>query len=322
MEGCHVIISISQNPNPNFLLSFHPPWQPPPSPRRKLQNHHRLQQRATVSSPSSRLCATVLATTTDRASTIATPFPSSRNSSYAATTMPFHLRSRATNAAAMAAENADLHQRSIRVAPSPPSARTSAVTHSTRVSRSSAAAMVAPVPPFPLQQPSRPSSPQFRRVSTPMASAPDRRRRARRSIVAGEEEKASRHCRQSNWSTGQLWSTGQSQQSTLVKTANIHHLHEPAPSRTPPAFRAAAQQPWLHQFRRFHYSSHRDHLLRSSVASPHPWPLHQIGGEELAGASSPEKKKKPAQPREEGGRGRNPNSGERVLCATCQHLIG
>jgi len=29
-----------------------------------------------------------------------------------------------------------------------------------------------------------------------------------------------------------------------------------------------------------------------------------------------------AQPREEGGRGRNPNSGERVLCATCQHLIG
>ena len=110
MEGCHVIISISQNPNPNFLLSFHPPWQPPPSPRRKLQNHHRLQQRATVSSPSSRLCATVLATTTDRASTIATPFPSSRNSSYAATTMPFHLRSRATNAAAMAAENADLHR--------------------------------------------------------------------------------------------------------------------------------------------------------------------------------------------------------------------
>ena len=110
MEGCHVIISISQNPNPNFLLSFHPPWQPSPSPRRKLQNHHRLQQRATVSSPSSRLCATVLATTTDRASTIATPFPSSRNSSYAATTMPFHLRSRATNAAAMAAENADLHR--------------------------------------------------------------------------------------------------------------------------------------------------------------------------------------------------------------------
>ncbi|QCD96418.1 hypothetical protein DEO72_LG6g1121 [Vigna unguiculata] len=30
MEGCHVIISISQNPNPNFLLSFHPPRQPPP----------------------------------------------------------------------------------------------------------------------------------------------------------------------------------------------------------------------------------------------------------------------------------------------------
>jgi len=30
MEGCHVIIFISQNPNPNFLLSFHPPWQPPP----------------------------------------------------------------------------------------------------------------------------------------------------------------------------------------------------------------------------------------------------------------------------------------------------
>ncbi|QCD96532.1 hypothetical protein DEO72_LG6g1237 [Vigna unguiculata] len=29
-----------------------------------------------------------------------------------------------------------------------------------------------------------------------MASAPDRRRRARRSIVAGEEEEASRHCRQ------------------------------------------------------------------------------------------------------------------------------
>jgi len=29
-----------------------------------------------------------------------------------------------------------------------------------------------------------------------------------------------------------------------------------------------------------------------------------------------------AQPREEGGRGRNPNSGESVLCATCQHLIG
>ena len=27
--------------------------------------------------------------------------------------------------------------------------------------------------------------------------------------------------RQSNWSTGQLWSTGQSQQSTLVKTANM-----------------------------------------------------------------------------------------------------
>ena len=26
---------------------------------------------------------------------------------------------------------------------------------------------------------------------------------------------------QSNWSTGQLWSTGQSQQSTLVKTANM-----------------------------------------------------------------------------------------------------
>jgi len=30
MEGCHVIIFISQNPNPNFLLSFHPPRQPPP----------------------------------------------------------------------------------------------------------------------------------------------------------------------------------------------------------------------------------------------------------------------------------------------------
>ncbi|QCD93497.1 hypothetical protein DEO72_LG5g1572 [Vigna unguiculata] len=29
-----------------------------------------------------------------------------------------------------------------------------------------------------------------------------------------------------------------------------------------------------------------------------------------------------AQPREEGGRGRNLNSGERVLCATCQRLIG
>jgi len=57
MEGCHVIIFISQNPNPNFLLSFHhhgsrrrhlrqPPWklsfrQPRTAPSRNLLRSHR-----------------------------------------------------------------------------------------------------------------------------------------------------------------------------------------------------------------------------------------------------------------------------------------
>ncbi|QCD99713.1 hypothetical protein DEO72_LG7g998 [Vigna unguiculata] len=42
MEGCHVIIFISQNPNPNFLLSFHHHGsrRRTSSPRRSPLHHH------------------------------------------------------------------------------------------------------------------------------------------------------------------------------------------------------------------------------------------------------------------------------------------
>ncbi|QCD86718.1 hypothetical protein DEO72_LG6g1563 [Vigna unguiculata] len=129
-EGCHVIIFISQNPNPNFLLSFHPPWQPPPSsPFTATANSsssraictaaaaEELRRSATSRATPSRLSHRrppsrrhfllpasvqprpphqIYGLRTRPATIASATCASSRNSSYAATTMPFHLLRSAT----------------------------------------------------------------------------------------------------------------------------------------------------------------------------------------------------------------------------------
>ncbi|QCD83039.1 hypothetical protein DEO72_LG2g3382 [Vigna unguiculata] len=71
--------------------------------------------------------------------------------------------------------------------------------------------------------PRRATSPEKKPEQPPSAAQPGRKEEGAETLILESVLCATRQrlIGHSNWSTGQLWSTGQSQQSTLVKTANM-----------------------------------------------------------------------------------------------------
>jgi len=222
MEDCHVIIFISQNRNPNFPQTlaatinphgshrrFRPPRfcsdaSPPTSATSRAAHLHLLAQNATVSTQP-RTCNT-------------SPESALPPSLHLAPPQVLHPHAAATENARAKSESRKLRCTSIRVAPSPPLAKVRH--HSINLTDQ-----------YTQQQRKR-----FMIHHRAFAGEEDltgKRETAavttwgRRSetLILERESALCATCQhligQSNWSTGQLWSTGQSQQSTLVKTANM-----------------------------------------------------------------------------------------------------
>jgi len=261
MDGCHVIIFISQNPNPNFLLSFHHHGsrRRTSSPRRPPLHHQSAVTRiqpahhgATTSLPHS---SPESAPFSQRTRTTTAP-PSSPHLHF--TSKSDHHDSATPSSRATAAEETSTI--SCRSTATPPQiARFSPQFrhHCTSLEATFRFTTTVHLLPSRIAAPSTPPWTRTNHGSHHFCTSSEHRPRApaastnlhHNAFVVGEGgaaapsstslhetlnaanpslERESALCAtcqhligQSNWSTGQLWSTGQSQQSTLVKTANM-----------------------------------------------------------------------------------------------------
>jgi len=102
-----------------------------------------------------------------------------------------------------------------------------------------------------------------------------------------------------------------------------HHNNHPLHSRSAPAATRKSSSITAPPFSLHHLLHSAGHRDASTAASIHCLSTinHRVTPPRRRRRSQPPLPSA-AQPRDEGGRGRNPNSRERVLCATCQRLIG